>query len=86
MSRRRNDLPIMLLTNHRKGLMVGRRPGLNGFSLFVFWLVKNFESGKSFGLDDIEAIDAELHFCDKESIQQTIKMLKWMLKHWEEEK
>lgn len=82
---RHKDLPVMLGKNLKKGLLAFRNKQMGGFDLYVLWLVKNYPTGKKYNMDDIDSVNAVLHFCDKESVKQTISILKWILKRWEEE-
>lgn len=82
---RKTDLPIMVGKNLNKGIMCMRSPkGFGGFDMYITWLDKSkeFESGTEFDLQDIESINAVIHFCDRESVETTIKVLQKVLKMW----
>ena len=81
---RRMDLPIMLGKNLRKGVMAYRNMCMSGFDLTVLWLKQDYKTGQKFVLEDIEGLEAVLHFSDRESIEETINVLKWILKQWKE--
>ena len=78
--------PIILGPGHRKGVIVGRsRYFDSGRDLFVVRLNKDVQSGARFYEDDIESVEALMHFCDRESIQRTIDVLTEALARWKEE-
>ena len=79
MAGRRSNLPIMIGKRLRKGIFAFRDVKKGGYNLCVVWLKKEYESGEEYDMADIDKFDAVLHFCDKESIEQTIKVLQWML-------
>ena len=83
---RRMDLPIMLGKNLRKGVMAYRNMHMGGFDLTVLWLKQDYKTGQKFEFEDIEGLEAVLHFSDRESIEETINVLKWILKQWKERK
>ena len=89
MSARKNDLPIMIGHNLGKGFLImrGKHPN-SGFELWIVWLnrEKEYERGESFEVGDIRKVDHVLHFCDRESVEETIKGLQTMLKMWGGEK
>ena len=73
-------LPVIIGKNLRKGLMVFRNDG--GYSILICWLKKDFETGTKFELEDVDKIQTVIHFCDRESVEQTVKALNWILKNW----
>ena len=83
--KRRADVPIMIGRNLSKGLMaipsqiVGR-----GIDLYIVWLKEQKKSREPFELDDIKAVDAVIHFCDRNSIRQTVDLLNTILNEWEQ--
>lgn len=84
--KRRTDLPVIIGRNLAKGLMAIPSQMLgSGIDLYVVWLKEQKKARESFELDDIRAVDAVLHFCDRESIQQTVDILNTILNEWEEE-
>lgn len=85
MSRRRTDLPIMIGRNLSKGLMAIQSYGTfeRGIDLYIVWLNEQKKAREPFELDDIRSVDAVLHFCDRESIQQTVELLSTVLNEWE---
>lgn len=84
---RRRDLPIMVGSGMRKGIMAVRgdtRRG--GFDLWIVWLRRDYASGESYELGDIENVQAVLHFCDRQSVERTKEALEWILATWKEVK
>ncbi len=83
---RRTDLPIMIGTNLHKGVVIApdRHFG-GGVNMFIVWLNKKIKSGETFTTEDIEKTNAIIHFCDKSSIEITIKTLQKALAEWREE-
>ncbi len=81
---RKTDLPIVVGKSLNKGIVCTRSPELNGFDMYIVWLDRNkeFESGKEFDLQDIEAINAVIHFCDIESVEIMINALQEVLEMW----
>lgn len=89
MSARHNDLPIMIGHKLGKGLLIMRSKCPDtGFDMWIVWLnrEKEYKRGESFEMGDIRKVDHVLHFCDKESVETTIKGLQTMLKMWGGEK
>lgn len=79
---KRGDLPVMLGSGLHKGYMIVRSKNLTGFDMYIVWLKREFQTGETFELRDIDKVDSVLHFCDKEAVRQTINGLKKMLKMW----
>lgn len=75
-----SNYPIIIGHKFKKGLFAFRKDG--GFNVWIVRLKKQYESGKNFDIGDIKSIEAELHFCDRESVQATIKVLIDILKDW----
>ena len=85
---RRTDLPIMLGKNLKKGIMAGPSMGHQfkaGADLYILWLNKRIPSGQSFTDEDIEGVNAMIHFCDRESVKRTIDVLTEVLLKWKED-
>lgn len=83
MSKRRGFYPVMLGHHLRKGILTSRDTKMGGFNLFVVWLKKEYQSGEKYEIADIDAMDTQLHFCDKESVVRVIESLLWILENWE---
>ncbi len=86
MSRRKDDLPIMIGSGLGKGVMITRSTIMRGFDMYILWLNGEHEKGASFELEEIRKVDHVIHFCDRESVEQAIEILKTMLKMWGGEK
>lgn len=85
---RRTDLPIMIGKNLKKGILAGPsmgHPFKAGADLYILWLNKRIPSGQSFTDEDIEGVNAMIHFCDRESVKRTIDVLTEVLLKWKEE-
>lgn len=83
---RGGDLPVMVGSRLQKGLMIMRNAKMGGFDLYIVWLNREFQTGETFELADIKKVDHVIHFCDRESVKETIKGLQTMLKMWGGEK
>jgi hypothetical protein len=70
----------MVGKNLRKGIFAFRDMKMGGYNLCIVWLKRDYASGEKYALEDIDKIDGCLHFCDRESVENTIKVLKWILK------
>lgn len=75
---RKSDLPIIVGSNLKKGLMC-MRVG-NGYELWIVWLKKDFQTGEQFELSDIDKVQSIIHFTDKTAVQNTIDALASMIK------
>ena len=75
---RKSDLPIIIGANLRKGLMCMRVRG--GYEMWVVWLKREFQTGERFELEDIDKLQAVIHFTDREAVQNTIDTLTAMIK------
>lgn len=80
---RRNQLPVIIGKGLRKGICAGKSGILgDGVDLYIVWLKRKVESGSRFTGDDIEKVNAILHFCDRESVKRTIDVLVEVLMKW----
>lgn len=84
MSKRKEDLPIMLGKNLKKGICAFPNSKMGGYDLVVLWLKKEYPTGAEYSVSDIDKVDAVLHFCDRESIVGVMSELLWMLDKWNE--
>jgi len=75
---RKADLPIIVGSNLKKGLMCMRVR--NGYELWIVWLKKDFQTGEQFELSDIDKVQSIIHFTDKTAVQNTIDALASMIK------
>ena len=71
------ELPVMVGSNLNKGILAFRHDG-GGYNVCIVWLKRPYESGEEYALEDIDKIDGVLHFCDRESVDNTIKVLEWV--------
>ena len=82
---RRSELPVIIGKGMQKGICAGRSQMMKGgVDLFIVWLKKKFESGERFDAEDVDKVNAVLHFCDKESVKRTIDVLTEVLVKWED--
>ena len=80
---RRNQLPVMIGKGLQKGICAGRSATFgDGVDLYIVWLKRKVESGSRFDGDDIDKVNAVLHFCDRESVKRTIDVLVEILLKW----
>lgn len=82
------NYPIMIGKNLKKGILAGPSQGnpfQAGADLYILWLNKRIPSGQSFTDEDIEGVNAMIHFCDRESVKRTIDVLTEVLLKWKEE-
>lgn len=77
----KKELPIMIGHNLHKGLVLSPNEKMGGYDLTVVWLdkTKDIPSGEPFAPEDVLQADAVIHFCDKESVRQTKRMLEMIL-------
>ena len=75
---RKADLPIIVGSNLKKGLMCMRVR--NGYELWIVWLKKEFQTGEQFELEDIDKLQTVIHFTDRQAVQNTIDTLSAMIK------
>lgn len=76
----RELLPIIIGHRYRTGLLCIRNMSMGGNDLYVVTIKKEYQTGAQYDIADIEHIHAILHFCDKSSVEETIKCLQWILK------
>ena len=82
-SLRRTDLPVIIGKGMRKGICAGRSELMKGgVDLYIVWLNREVGSGGQFTGDDIDKVNAIIHFCDKESVKRTIDVLTDILMKW----
>lgn len=80
---RRTDLPVIIGKGMRKGICAGRSAMMNGgVDLFIVWLKRDVGSGEKFAGEDVDKVNAILHFRDKESVKRTIDVLTDILMKW----
>lgn len=79
----RRGYPVIIGKNLKKGILTGEKDGRR--SLIIVWLKRQFKTGESFKLEDVEKVDTQLWFCDKESLKATIDALTELYDDWEKE-
>lgn len=81
MSKSSTSLPTIIGHKYRKGVICMRSYIMGGgYDLYVVTLKREYQTGEKFDLSDIEQIHDALHFCDRSSVEETIKALEWILK------
>lgn len=62
------------------------RSKTGGYEVLIVWLNKDkeYERGQVYDMEDISKVNAILHFCDRESVENTINVLQWILNQWKE--
>lgn len=81
---RTSDLPIILGKNLKKGIMLFRNRKMGGMDMLVVWLNKDVGSGNSFEMDDLEKVNAAIHFADRDTLKLTIDTLTKAWKEWKD--
>lgn len=70
-------LPIIIGGGElKKGLIVGHQ------NLCIVWLKRRFKPGERFEKEDIDKVDAVLHFTSRECVKMTIDCLQMMYDKW----
>lgn len=78
-------MPIIIGKNMKKGIVAGpSRTFGKGADLFIVWLKNHHESGSDFNANDVQGVNAILHFCDMESLKRTIDVLTEVLLKWKD--
>lgn len=75
------NYPIVLGHQFRKGILALRH-GEKGFRFLICRLKKEYQTGEEFDLGDIESIEKELWFSDRETLETTVKIMNKVLKDW----
>ena len=76
----RKRIPTQIGHKLQKGILAYKDIKNGGCTVMVVWLSKPYETGKEFEISDIKSVDATLHFCDVESLEQTVDVLSGILK------
>ena len=78
--------PIILGPGHRKGIAACKSKTIgDGVDLFILRLKKDLQTGDKIHPENINGIEAVLHFCDKGTVQVFINVLSEVLDQWKEE-
>lgn len=86
MNRRSRHYPIIIGGGKfKKGLIATRKKGEKGLDLYICWLNKELPSGERFEPEDIEGIEATIHFVGINMLKTTVKFLNMVLNDWKEE-
>lgn len=85
MSRRRNDLPIILSRSTRTGIMIFPNRKMGGRDVLIVGLKREVPTGETFEMKDIDWVKAVLHFSDVESLRVTVDCLTQELQRWMKE-
>jgi len=78
------NYPIILGHRFRKGILAIRDG--TGFNFLICRLKKEYQTGERFDLSDVESIEKEICFCDRETLETTVKVMSQVLKLWGERK
>ena len=79
MSKSSSQLPIIIGHKYRKGIFC-IRSNMGGYDMYIVTLRSDYQTGEKFDMSEIEQIHTVLHFCDRSSVEETIKALEWILK------
>ena len=79
----RRGYPVIIGKKLKKGILTGEKDGRR--ILLIVWLKRHFETGEKFELEDVEKVDTQLCFCDKESLKATIDALTGLYDDWDKE-
>lgn len=74
------NYPIILGRQYRKGILAVKDG--SGFKFVFCRLKKEYEAGEKFEPEDIESVEKELWFCDRESLEITVKIMNEVLEMW----
>ena len=85
MSKRKQDLPIILSHSTRTGIMSLPNRKMGGRDLIIVGLNREVPTGEEFEMEDIDWIKTVLHFGDIQSLQVTVDCLAKELKRWTKE-
>ena len=75
------NYPIVLGHRFKKGILAFRH-GEEGFSFLICRLKKEYQTGDEFEFQDIESVEKEIWFTDRESLEMTVGLMKKVLKAW----
>lgn len=75
------NYPIVLGHGFKKGILAFRH-GEGGFCFLICRLKKEYQTGDEFEFNDIESIEKEIWFSDRESLETTVGLMNKVLKDW----
>ena len=86
MIKSKGPLPIILDGGYfKKGIVVFKWPGLNGYDLGIVRLKKEFPPGTRFEIDDVENVQTVLHFTSPSMVKAMANVLNHIMEEWENE-
>lgn len=78
---RNHNYPIILGHKYKKGILALRN-GEHGFRFMICRLKKEYQTGKQFDLGDIENVEQEIWFADRQALETTVNVMNKVLKDW----
>ena len=75
------NYPIVLGHRFKKGMLAFRN-GKGGFSFLICRLKKEYQKGDEFEFKDIESVEKEIWFTDRDSLEMTVGLMNKVLKDW----
>lgn len=76
-----HNYPIVLGHQYKKGVMALKH-GEHGFRFLICRLRKEYQTGTEFELDDIENIEQEIWFSDRQTLETVIGVMEKVLQRW----
>lgn len=76
-----HNYPIILGHKFKKGILALRH-GEGGFRFLICRLKKEHQTGDKFKLQDVESVEKEIWFTDRESLEMTVGLMNKVLKDW----
>ena len=76
---------VIIFSHYLHKGLIAVESKMGGYDLLIVSLSNKYDTGADFPLEAVRKIDAVLHFCDRESVEQTAKGLEFILKRWKEE-
>ena len=75
------NYPIVLGHRFKKGILAFRN-GKGGFRFLICRLKKEYQTGDEFKFQDVESVEKEIWFTDRESLEMTVGLMNKVLKDW----
>ena len=75
---RNHNYPIIFGHKYRKGILA-LRDGEHGFRFLFCRLNKEFQTGEEFDLSDIESVEQEIWFTDRQALETTVNVMNKVL-------
>lgn len=73
------NYPIVLGHPFRKGI-IALRNGEHGFRFLICRLKKEYKTGEEFDLADVESVEQEIWFHDRQTLETTVNVMNQALK------